>query len=359
MCFYLFKHGLDVSSGIQVRLPFVWVYVTVKDEVGRALNLEPAAPAQHMQCMEVWGGSQPADRGVEFSGLDAWVYSKPFGEAQSGGDIYYASSCATGRICRLLLADVAGHGQSVASLAGDLRSLMRRFVNRLDQTEFVSLLNKQFAERSRNGIFATAIVTTFFAPSRRLMVCNAGHPRPFLYRAATQSWDFLGHHGEPRDFKPRNLPLGIISLTEYEQFDVELEPGDCVVSYTDALIESQDAQGEELGEAGLLGILRMFGDVDPQTLIETVLKEIAERHPQNLSDDDVTVMVVRANSRRLRVPFREKLGALGRFAGSLVRSMSPGAERAPFPDLKLANLGGALIPALGRRWRAKGHKTTR
>src|ERR1700682_5962792 len=138
---------------------------------------------QHMQCMEVWGGSQLTSRSVEFGGLEAWVYSKPYGQAQRGGDVYYASSCATGRITRLLLADVAGHGHSVASTAADLRTLMRRFVNRLDQTEFVRLLNLQFATLSRAGTFATAIVGTFFAPSGRLTVCNAGHPRPLLYRA--------------------------------------------------------------------------------------------------------------------------------------------------------------------------------
>ncbi len=100
---------------------------------------------EHMQCMEVWGGSQLTARGVAFGGLDAWVHSKPYGNAQHGGDVYYASSCATGRVTRLLLADVAGHGISVAETAADLRTLMRRFVNRLDQTEFVRLLNRQFA----------------------------------------------------------------------------------------------------------------------------------------------------------------------------------------------------------------------
>src|SRR5437870_8739541 len=100
--------------------------------------------SEHMQCMEVWGGSQLTDRGVEFGGLDVWVYSKPYGQAQSGGDVYYASSCATGRISRLLLADVSGHGSAVASTAADLRTLMRRFVNRLEQAEFVRLLNQQF-----------------------------------------------------------------------------------------------------------------------------------------------------------------------------------------------------------------------
>jgi sigma-B regulation protein RsbU (phosphoserine phosphatase) len=68
-----------------------------------------------------------------------------------------------------LLADVSGHGSAVAATAAALRLLMRRFVNRLDQTEFVSLLNRQFAEMSVAGRFATAIVTTFFSPSCRLL----------------------------------------------------------------------------------------------------------------------------------------------------------------------------------------------
>ena len=147
-------------------------------------------PAQHMQCLEVWGGSQLTSAGVEMGGLDVWVFSKPFGEAQRGGDVYYASSCATGRISRLLLADVSGHGTSVAATAADLRTLMRRFVNRLDQAEFVRLLNQQFIALSQSATFATAVVTTFFAPSRRLTVCNAGHPRPFLYRALSDNGIF-------------------------------------------------------------------------------------------------------------------------------------------------------------------------
>jgi serine phosphatase RsbU (regulator of sigma subunit) len=308
--------------------------------------------------MEVWGGSQLTAAGVEFGGLDAWVYSKPYGQAKAGGDVYYASSCATGRISRLLLADVSGHGNTVAATAADLRTLMRRFVNRLDQTEFVRLLNQQFMALSQDGSFATAIVTTFFAPSRRLTVCNAGHPRPLMYHAAQRRWDFLGHHsldkqGAAVKSTPSNIPLGILDLSEYEQFDVELETGDCIVSYTDALIESNDADGEMLGEAGLLRILRALGDVEPHRLIDTLLKEIAGRHPENLSDDDVTVLVMRANGRPPHHSFGEKLGALMRLSRSLIRAIDPRAERPPLPDANLANIGGAIIPALGRRWRAR------
>jgi sigma-B regulation protein RsbU (phosphoserine phosphatase) len=313
-----------------------------------------AQPTQHMQCMEVWGGSQLTARGVELGGLDTWVYSKPYGESEYGGDVYYASSCATGRISRLLLADVAGHGKSVAATAAELRTLMRRFVNRLDQTEFVRLLNQQFAALSRDGAFATAIVITFFAPSRCLSVCNAGHPRPLLYRSAQRRWDLLGHLELTPSSATSNLPLGILDESEYEQFDVELEAGDCLLSYTDALIESRDADGEMLGEAGLLRIMRLLPDVAPEELIETLLGEIAWRYSENLSEDDVTVLVMRANGGESHYSLGEKLGAFARFTGTLIRSVNPRAERAPFPDANLANIGGALIPALGRRWRASG-----
>jgi serine phosphatase RsbU (regulator of sigma subunit) len=303
--------------------------------------------------MEVWGGSQLTAQAVEFGGLDAWVYSKPYGKAHAGGDVYYASSCATGRISRLLLADVAGHGNAVAATAADLRVLMRRFVNRLDQTEFVRLLNQQFSVLPRTGAFATAIVTTFFEPSRRLTVCNAGHPRPLLYRAAERQWHFLGTNTAPLRAAPSNIPLGLFEAAEYEQFDVELESGDCLLSYTDALIEARVGDGEMLREDGVLDIVRALSDVPPDQLTEKLLAEIESRYPGGLAEDDVTVLVVRANGRKFRYSLGEKLRALARFMGTMIRSVNPRAERPPLPDANLANLGGAIIPALGRRWRAK------
>jgi phosphoserine phosphatase RsbU/P len=257
-----------------------------------------------------------------------------------------------------LLADVAGHGISVAATAADLRTLMRRFVNRLDQTEFVRLLNQQFTTLSKDGAFATAVVATFFEPSRRMTVCNAGHPRPLLYRASRKQWDFLGH-GVPEHAVikaaagPSNLPLGLLEMSAYDQFDIQLEPGDRVLSYTDALMESNDPSGEMLGEQGVLQILRLLGDVEPEKLIESLLAEIGERYPLNLTEDDVTVLLVEVNEHKASYTIREKLAALGRFTGTFVRALNPKAERPPFPDLNLANLGGAIIPALARRWRAK------
>ena len=200
--------------------------------------------------------------------------------------------------------------------------------------------------------FATAIVTTFFAPTRRLTICNAGHPRPLLYRAMHRTWEFLGDQGTAGQSTPCNIPLGIIELSDYKQFDIELNCGDYVVAYTDALIESCDADGEMLGEEGLLRILRLLGDLEPRNVIETLLGAIAERCPENLCDDDVTVLIVHANARQTHYSFGERLRAFCRFLRLLIGAINPRAERAPFPDANLANIGGAIIPALSRRWRA-------
>src|SRR5262245_30279995 len=151
----------------------------------------PESAEQHMQCMEVWGGNTQVNNGVSMLGLDAWVYSKPYQSADAGGDVYYVSSCATGRIKRLLVANVSGHGNAVHDTASVLLTAMRRYVNHLDQRHFVRSMNKQFTEMSAAGCFATAVVTTFFGPTNYLTLCNAGHPSPLLYRAKTREWSLL------------------------------------------------------------------------------------------------------------------------------------------------------------------------
>lgn len=300
----------------------------------------------HMTCMEVWGGSHLTEESVELGGLDAWIYSRPYGEAHAGGDVYYVSSCATGRISRVLLADVAGHGQSAAGTAGELRGLMRRFVNHLDQKEFVRLLNKTFEALPRDSFFATAIVTTYFSPTRTLSVCNAGHPRPLLYRAAQHAWELVGSHGEAAPLT--NMPLGILDITEYDQFDIQLEPGDYLLSYTDALIECAGEDGEMLREVGLRRMLQDLADVPPPQIIGALLAELGRRYPGKLGDDDVTLLLMHANGNEPQVSLAEKMDAAGRFVRALA-----GGERPPLPDAHLANLGGALIPALNQRWRVK------
>ncbi|QOV87312.1 PP2C family protein-serine/threonine phosphatase [Humisphaera borealis] len=311
-------------------------------------NLDPAAGQHVMQCMEVWGGNQVFDSSLALPGLDAWVYSRPYAQAAVGGDVYYVSSCATGRITRLLVADVTGHGKAVGDLAVGLRTLMRRFVNYIDQGRFVREMNGQFAELSRRGNFATAVVTTFFGPTRKLSICNAGHPPPLIYRAATGRWSFLENSARDDDPNPANLPLGILELSDYDVFDTDLDVGDLVVCYTDSLPESFDEEGKMLGQAGLLREVAEVPVGEPATLVGRILEHIRSLYASNLDGDDVTVLLFRPNGTANSTPLSERLLAPFRIAKAMVRSITHKDEPIPWPEVSVANVGGAVIPSLSK-----------
>ena len=215
-----------------------------------------------MHCMEVWGGNARTDSGVIMPGLDAWIYSEPWQNETAGGDVHYLSSCASGQVVRMLLADVAGHGAAVAKTASDLRVMMRRYVNDHDQARFVRSLNREFTAASADGIFATAVAMTFDSPTNNLLVCNAGHPSPLWYQSSKKMWTYL----QSKEAGAANVPWGIVASVDYEQFAVRLKVDDLVLSYTDSLVEARNAAGDLIGQAGLLETVRQLGDFEPATL---------------------------------------------------------------------------------------------
>ncbi len=79
----------------------------------------------------------------------------------------------------------------------------------------------------------------------------------------------------------------------------------------------------------MLRILKLLGDVKPEELIDMLLGEIAERYPENLSGDDVTVLIVRANGRAQSFTLGDKMRAAGRMASSALRSLFTGGKEEP------------------------------
>ena len=246
-----------------------------------------------LHCMEIFGGSGVREESVSTPGLDVWIFSRPFEGAAGGGDVHYISLCGGGVITRLIVADVSGHGREVAEVAVALRALMRKNINRKVQTRLVAALNRQFAELAQLRRFATAVVATYLATSRTLSVCNAGHPRPLLYRAGAGLWDVLA----PEETGTGNLPLGIDDASAYHQFAVNLGVGDVVAFFTDALVESRDGEGPMLGESGLLEVARTLPATSDPVEIGRALLAGADRHRGDRpDDDDATVVVLRHNA---------------------------------------------------------------
>ena len=251
------------------------------------MNDEP----QQMQCMEILGGNIATDKSFKTPGLEIHVQSSPYkGSESGGGDVYYLTSCASGRITRLMLADISGHGEAVSEIAVSLRDSLRANVNTISQSRFVETINRKFEETSEQGDFATAVVATYFEPRKTLTLGLAGHPNPLYYRAARQQWVYLDGK-DVGDDQLGNLPLGVVSESVYPSRTISAEQGDMFLLYSDAFIESVNHDDDYLGIEGVVDVLNSIQDQQCATVIPELRKRIRSMSRDNLREDDATLIV--------------------------------------------------------------------
>ncbi len=122
------------------------------------------------------------------------------------------------------------------------------------------------------GCFATALVSTFFSPTRTLAVCNAGHPLPLLRDARTGRWNSseVGTDEKPSN----NMPIGVVDDGGYRSTQLRLRVNDMVLTYTDSLSEAKNRDGRMLGTQGVCDMVNAFSSLPPESLIPRLLEAI-------------------------------------------------------------------------------------
>lgn len=268
-----------------------------------ASALEEAENSHRMQCMELWGGISETRTSVAMTGLDGYVFSRPYNEGTHGGDVYYFTSCASGRISRILLADVTGHGAAVAQTAEMLRTIMRRKVNVIGQTSLMSAINTEFGDAEADDNFATAVVMTYFAPTRSLTLSAAGHPPPLVYHASSERWCAFGET-QPSGMEA-GLPLGIAATHDYPPQTVSFQPGDRLLAYTDAFFEARDGNGDQLQTQGLLELMNRAPAGSLREQVAWLVNELENLAPENLREDDATAVLIEPTGQK--IPMKNNL----------------------------------------------------
>jgi len=301
---------------------------------------------QQLACMQLWGGNQRSRESISLEGIDAWVYCNPYDGSDHGGDIHYMTSCATGRITRIVIADISGHGDLVADFAVILKQLMHRYINYISQEKFARDINNHFCKISEKGQFATAIIMTHFAPTGELTFCNAGHPSPLVYRNSSKSWHKLEQEILD-DQDHTNVPFGIVENTDYKQNRVVLGDGDIVILFTDALMEAVMSSSEDDGLELLQQMLDTIQVTDPNTLIESIMDTVRTILDEDKFTDDMTILV-------LSPKYLYKLGLKNRLKAPVVltkavfSTLFDKERKLPKLELSLQNIGGLFLDRFNR-----------
>jgi phosphoserine phosphatase RsbU/P len=258
-------------------------------DIGRT----PDQAAYQLACTEVWGGNNIADELLELPGLVALIHSKPAGPATSGGDVYYVSVCDKRVLSRVVLADVAGHGEAVGEISTGLRMLLKKYINTFDQSALMREINEAFYRQNGDlAQYATAVVLSHDCRTSELMFVSAGHPPTLWYHASQKEWDWL-HERRPDSVKTfEGLPLGLVHGTEYQQTRLRLAEGDLLILYTDGITECANKTDKELGYEGLRELVRSL-PVEPSVATASALiTAVEEFRGSTPCRDDQSVIVL-------------------------------------------------------------------
>ncbi len=251
-----------------------------------------ARPAQELVCWKVWGGNGQVDVPIAIPGLRGRLYSRP-AESDQGGDLYYLSACGSGALARMCVADVTGHGSSVATFSAWLEEVFSSHIHRANPSAVLRKVNERAASRGLE-VMSTAICLSYNSLNGRLAYCNAGHPPIRICRAGRDTWEPLRLE---RDSSNRlsNVPLAVDGTADFTMGRTQLRPGDRLLIHTDGLTEAFNEQRTQLGASlwtseGLPG-----SNVSIDGCLGTIQRVLAA-HTGNADDmqDDVTFMIVEA-----------------------------------------------------------------
>ncbi len=218
---------------------------------------------------------------AEVPGLDVCVTYEPADVAQGlGGDWYDVMLLPKNRTY-LAVGDVVGHGLPAVEDMAQLRSAGRALAHQgLPPAQLLGELNG-FTRHASQGKFATMAVAVFDPAEGALTYCVAGHPPPFLRRAAT---------GEViRLTEARGPVLGPLHRAAYSEEKLRIDPGDILVMYTDGLVERHGIDIEN----GMAAAEQIINDWDSETVLSDSCDLLQEHLAPRPRADDVCIVAVR------------------------------------------------------------------
>jgi serine phosphatase RsbU (regulator of sigma subunit) len=222
----------------------------------------------------------PAETPV-FEGYDVSGYNDPCREI--GGDYFDFIHRGSGRL-GFAIGDVSGKGTGAALLMATVRASFRAHLETpCPLNSLIASLNETIVQSSNSNTFVSFFYGEIDAGSGQVESVNAGHNPPMLVRTS----------GDVERLKADGLILGVFAGVKHKTSQSHLEPGDLLVAYSDGITETQNEQGDEFGEEGLINLLREHRSKSAaaiQKIVSDGIKRFAGATPQY---DDVTLIVVK------------------------------------------------------------------
>jgi sigma-B regulation protein RsbU (phosphoserine phosphatase) len=184
----------------------------------------------------------------------------------------------------VVMADVSDKGAPSAMFMAVARSMIRSYAYAgLAPFDTLSQTNDLILEDAESGMFVT-VYHSVFHPGGQSVHINAGHNPPLLFKAATHEAIFMPQGGRAIGWFPNN-PL--------HETQLQLDPGDVIVYYTDGLTDAENPARENFGEERLAQAVAQAAG-QPAEVVHNHILQAVETFANGVPPfDDLTLMVVR------------------------------------------------------------------
>jgi serine phosphatase RsbU (regulator of sigma subunit)/predicted ester cyclase len=218
--------------------------------------------------------------------LEGWEIAPFYQPAREvGGDFYEFYQLGDGRV-GFVVGDATGKGVPAAIVTTATAAYLGAVAAASDSSpgEALALANAALFARIPANMFVTCFYAILDPKSASLTYANAGHDLPYLHR-----------NGDAEELRARGMPLGMMPGMSYEEGEASLAEGECVLFYSDGLVEAHNPKGEMFGFPRLRELVAEHGE--ERSLGDFLLRELYSFVGEGWEqEDDITLLTLRRSA---------------------------------------------------------------
>ena len=149
-------------------------------------------------------------------------------------------------------------------------------------------VNERVLADTKESVFVTVTFGVLDIPNQRFRFVRAGHEPTLLRREDI--------HAEIGVMRPQGMAVGLVPSETFgmiREAEIQLEPGDTVLLYTDGAVDAVNASSEEYGRKRLIDFLAEQQSQPPSELIYSLVEDVHQFSRGIPQHDDITLVAFR------------------------------------------------------------------